>query len=592
MTISNKLGPTYTSSVNSAAWLAEDRSDTNYETARDDELPLFAGRQSVIAVLVAIPALVIGTAFETPNLAVASPGLATKPFVTAAANFAAPDLAAGRITPEVDGSRRSRAIYDPIIAAPFSIAPASRAPDARATQILDETSRAALPVYLNPSTDLARGPLYVNRREIAAVYLVPANTAKGSPATLLVVPAPTIPVLGPPLARLPWQVVDTTADTPSTLKADAQTPVGARQTYTPPDAVRPVVDTSRAYPKALYGEAPPSGARQTFTAPERGRPIVDTSADTPKTLVAEVSLPVGDTQTATPPDRLRPVWDESVGTAKALIVDAQLPVGGATLGTAPPARQIGPDGTRSASPVLVVVLVPPVVPAQFLAVVDWRELGADTSIAIPKALYGDVSLPIGATWTYTPPDAVRPAVDTSKPSAPNILDDGITPPPVVTGGGKRRARFTPVPEPVLTLYEFAYGSLYLRGEFTQTQGRVEAVAAEAVPTVVARVSSGRISAYEAAAGPRMFAGDLRGRREGGIAYAATRVTAETFRGRAFRAFAKASARGAVASGRHIAAAGSLSTRGAAKTRFIDSGKVAAIDASDLDLLQRLTDEED
>lgn len=242
----------------------------------------------------------------------------------------------------------------------------------------------------------------------------------------------------PPL-RFWWQPADTSQSTPKAFYADALTP-----TFDAPqfqvDRIRPVTDTSQASSTALLSaQGPFSNAPQFMIAPVW--PVVDTSQSSPNALINETPFtaepgwaplrywfqPQDSSQSTPkvlysdanaafiPPPHFPPLkfwWqppDTSQSTPKVLFGDTTEPTFNVPQYQIDPIRPV--YDTSHGSPVTLL-------PAPFLPILHsaparalWQP--ADTSQSTAKALYNDATTPI-FNYQHTPPDRIRPVVDTSQ----------------------------------------------------------------------------------------------------------------------------------------------------------------------------------
>jgi hypothetical protein len=274
--------------------------------------------------------------------------------------------------------------------------------------------------------DVIRDPLYIARREIPPMFAGGAGVfAAGSllVTTLATAPLPVGAKSFPLQDERPGQRLSlnqsTAAGSPKTLRLELQQPVGARvfplQEQRPNSRFSLNQDESCATPKTLTvdKQLPIGGAGPFFASnSHRIREIFswDTTQDSPQTVRPDAQTPIGKGQTYSPPDRVRPVWDESAGTPKQLYDDAQLPVGDSSNVVTPAPR---PNVVDSSQPAYAAaqppaVLLPPIVPTVYLAVVDWRELGPDTSAETPKTLIEEPAPPTDGGSRRRRPATLRP----------------------------------------------------------------------------------------------------------------------------------------------------------------------------------------
>jgi hypothetical protein len=180
---------------------------------------------------------------------------------------------------------------------------------------------------------------------------------------------------------------------------------------------------------AVVAAVLPPGQQATASSPALQRSVVDTSHGTPKPLLADAQLPFLVLQ-QTPPDRQRPVVDTTHGTAKTLIADAQAPVGQQPA-FAPIALTRTVVDTSRGQPITLQVIVPPapffVLPHQPPAKSWWQP--ADSTHGTPKTLTADAQLPV-QNLQLTPPDRVRPVVDTSQSTPESLLPVAAVPLPI------------------------------------------------------------------------------------------------------------------------------------------------------------------
>lgn len=294
-----------------------------------------------------------------------------------AQTFTAPDRA--RWLP-ADASASLPSTLRAFIPAPFAIAPDVE--PARLPWLPSDSSRSS------PKTLLAdaRAPVGTAQTIIQPDKLRwLTDTTQGTPAALrAIVPAPFVPAPDLEVLRRPWLAAELTQGTPETLRQDAQAPVGKAQTASAPERARWLpADTSRAAAKAIPAPFIPAPdvepVRRPWLAP-------DTAAGTPKTLFADSRAPVGTAQTNFAPDRARHLEDTTAGTGV---------------------------GLRT-------VVAPPFVPAPHLAPVAYIARPFDVvPLGVPKTLVADAQLPV-RNLQHTPPDAVRPVVDTSFGQLPRL----------------------------------------------------------------------------------------------------------------------------------------------------------------------------
>jgi len=261
--------------------------------------------------------------------------------------------------------------------------------------------------------------------------LLATNTSQSTPLTLFPAAAPPLPPGQPtPQSVLPGpQRVQPESSTASPLALLAQPlPVGAGTPQSVPDKPRwQPPDTTNTQPKTLYGDATTPALNSTWTPPDRVRPVVDTSLSTPGALLTAPLPPF------TPPPHYAPIrypWlpaDTSQAAPKVTYGDLTTPFF-VEPHTAPDRIRPVVDTTQETPPILTAVLPPPFVPAPHLAPQRYPWLPADTSQSSGKATYADSTTPFSNS-TWTAPDRVRPVVDTSQSTPGSLLS--IPPAPFV-----------------------------------------------------------------------------------------------------------------------------------------------------------------
>lgn len=297
------------------------------------------------------------------------------------------------------------------------------------------------------------------------LHWLPDDSTNGIPENLRVLVAPVVVTAHFPPARYPWLLADTTQAQPVTLRAlppapfvvqldieplrypwvlpdtsrggqqlrpDAQAPVGSAASVVTPDQLRRLVDTSTGTPAVLRAVTPPAPFVPPLDVEQQRYPGLpdDTSAGTPVTLRPDAQAPVGIAQTYSPPDRVRPVVDTSTGVAGVLRPDAQAPVGTGQTYT-PPDRIRAIAQVQPQSQLLTLLaLQAPFIPTPHVYVLRYPWLPDDTSTSTAETLRPDAQVPTGTQQTYTPPDRIRPVIDTTV-GVPNALRTFIPPPPFV-----------------------------------------------------------------------------------------------------------------------------------------------------------------
>jgi hypothetical protein len=326
----------------------------------------------------------------------------------------------------------------------------------------DSSGRSPLYARADPVIPLGRINAPHSAPDAHAVRMPLGDTTQDQPTTLkAAIPLPPfVPAPFVQAPRYPHTVVDTTQDTPSTLRVEAL-PVGVAWTYTPPDRVRSVADstagmalglrgvivvpppfvpppdmelvryphtvtdTSQDTPSTLRTEALPVGAISSM-APDRLRPVSDTSAGTPaplRAIVAPPFVPAPDVPV------LRRPWlapDSSAGTPKPLLGDAQRPVGAAQVASAPAGTRALPETSVGPFLGLAVVLPAPFTPAPHYAPAFYPRQPADTTADTPLGLLAQV--PFTAAPHMAPVWRPRLTADTSSGSSLGLRARSALPP--------------------------------------------------------------------------------------------------------------------------------------------------------------------
>jgi hypothetical protein len=177
----------------------------------------------------------------------------------------------------------------------------------------------------------------------------------------------------------------------------------------------------------------PPGAQACRSAPDAKRVLLLTHQGTAKALRADNQLPFRVGPWFAPLAGEQRNWlpaDTSHGTAKTLIADAQAPVGKSPA-FAPVALVRNVVDTAHGQPVtLQAIIVPPpvVVAPHFPPQFRWQQ-PVDGTRGTPKALTADAQLPV-QNVQLTPPDRVRPVVDTSQSTPETLLPLPVIPLPV------------------------------------------------------------------------------------------------------------------------------------------------------------------
>ena len=383
--------------------------------------PIAPNLASTVASIVAIPLLGLGATLLQPEL---PPILAQAPFVNS--QTLAPDSSrAQQVQP--DGSRSSRAIYDDA-SPPFVNGPTLLL-DGRPIWSPELESRGSRAIYdVAASTDLTRGPLYASKREFVPQLDVGDPQEGVQPIGLrdVVVVAPFVAPVSPVPQPAPRINPDTTQDTPKTLTADGQQPVGSQQVAGTVARRDIGADTTSDTPLGLLSGLPPGG-RSHARPIDRPPTNADTSAKTPKTLTADAQVPVGETPQIFAPDRIRPVVDTGRGTPKALLADAQLPIGEAAQGSAPDRVRSSPDTSSGAPYGLIAAVQAPFANPQSFAPDRIRSANPDASRGSAKTLTSDAQAPVGENGQVFAPDRVRPVVDTTLGTPKTLTADAQEP---------------------------------------------------------------------------------------------------------------------------------------------------------------------